>query len=96
MGSGFTSSEHFYIALCACVASKRSIFYKLNENVWDVLQAGGEVFLSNAVIRGMYCLRACIVNFRTSRKDIEEILEIVVREGKQLHRSRNEAARDTS
>ena len=28
-----------------------------------------------------YCLRACIVNFRTSEKDIAEIIDNIVREG---------------
>ncbi len=64
---------------------EESYLNNLNEELLDGLQAGGEVFLSNAVIRGMYCLRACIVNFRTSRKDIEEILDILVREGRRLH-----------
>ena len=40
-------------------------------------------FLSNAIVAKKYCLRACIVNFRTSQKDIEEIIEIIVREGKE-------------
>lgn len=57
----------------------------LNEELLNVLQTGGEVFLSNAVIHKNYCLRACIVNFRTSEKDIEEIIEIVVREGRKIH-----------
>lgn len=57
----------------------------LNEKLVNELQKGGEVFLSNAVIAGKYCLRACIVNFRTSRKDIQEIIEIIVREGKKVH-----------
>jgi len=50
----------------------------------NTLQEGGEVFLSNAMIRRKYCLRACIVNFRTSKKDIEEVIEIIVEEGKKL------------
>ena len=58
---------------------------KLNEELLNELQAGGEVFLSNAIVKGQYCLRACIVNFRTSEKDIEEIIEIVIREGKRVH-----------
>ena len=58
---------------------------KLNEHLLNNLQQGGEVFLSNAVINGRYCLRACIVNFRTSQKDIYEAVEIVVKEGKKLH-----------
>jgi len=57
----------------------------LNEKLLNVLQTGGEVFLSNAVVFEKYCLRGCIVNFRTSKKDIEEIIEIIVREGRKLH-----------
>jgi aromatic-L-amino-acid/L-tryptophan decarboxylase len=57
----------------------------LNEALLNSLQQGGEVFLSNAVVGGKYCLRGCIVNFRTSKKDIEEIIEIIVREGKKIH-----------
>lgn len=57
----------------------------LNEALLDVLQQGGEVFLSNAIVQHKYCLRGCIVNFRTSKKDIEEIIGILVREGKKMH-----------
>ena len=57
----------------------------LNEKLLNKLQQEGEVFLSNAVVDGKYCLRACIVNFRTSRKDILETVEIIVREGRKVH-----------
>lgn len=57
----------------------------LNEALLNDLQRGGEVFLSNAVVKGKYCLRGCIVNFRTSKKDIVEIVDIIVREGKKMH-----------
>ncbi len=57
----------------------------MNEKLLNALQQGGEVFLSNAVVFDKYCLRACIVNFRTSKTDIEEIIGIVVREGRKLH-----------
>lgn len=57
----------------------------LNENLLNELQHGGEVFLSNAVIRDKYCLRACIVNFRTSKKDILETIEIIVRQGRRVY-----------
>ncbi|WP_291868126.1 pyridoxal-dependent decarboxylase [Maribacter sp.] len=59
--------------------------YKLNEELLNELQTGGELFLSNAIIHKMYCLRACFVNFRTSKKDISEIIEIIVREGRKTH-----------
>ncbi len=58
---------------------------QLNETLLNELQNGGELFLSNAVINEKYSLRACIVNFRTSEKDIREIIDIVVREGKRVH-----------
>jgi glutamate/tyrosine decarboxylase-like PLP-dependent enzyme len=57
----------------------------LNEALLNELQKGGEVFISNAIVNEKYCLRSCIVNFRTSRKDIEEIIEIIVGEGKRIH-----------
>jgi len=57
---------------------------KLNELLLNDLQRNGEVFLSNAVIGGKYCLRACIVNFRTSEKDIEDVIQIVVRNGRKV------------
>ena len=59
----------------------------LNEALLDNLQLGGQVFLSNAIVNHKYCLRGCIVNFRTSKKDIEEIIEIIVREGKKMHQN---------
>ena len=58
---------------------------KLNEKLLNELQRGGEVFLSNAVVAEKYCLRACIVNFRTSKKDIQEVVEIIVREGRKTY-----------
>lgn len=57
----------------------------LNEKLLNELQQGGKVFLSNAVVADKYCLRCCIVNFRTSRKDILEIVDIIVREGRKIH-----------
>jgi aromatic-L-amino-acid/L-tryptophan decarboxylase len=57
---------------------------KLNLELLTLLQAGGEVYLSNAVIHGKFALRACIVNFRTTLEDIEALVSIVVRMGKAL------------
>lgn len=67
----------------------KSYLNKLNEMLLNALQKEGEVFLSNAIINGKYCLRGCIVNFRTTRKDIEEIIEIIVRRGKEEHEKMN-------
>ncbi len=61
-----------------------SFLNKLNENLLNELQQGGEVFLSNAVVGDKYCLRACVVNFRTSTKDIHEVVEIIVQKGRKV------------
>ncbi|HUV70145.1 MAG TPA: aspartate aminotransferase family protein [Terracidiphilus sp.] len=57
---------------------------RLNLELLTRLQSSGEAYLSNAVIRGKFALRACIVNFRTSLADIEALPQIVVRIGKEL------------
>ena len=54
----------------------------LNREVLDRLQRGGEVFVSNAVINGRYVLRACIVNFHTTRADVEAVPGIVAGVGR--------------
>jgi glutamate/tyrosine decarboxylase-like PLP-dependent enzyme len=56
----------------------------LNRELLTRLQNGGEAYVSNAVVRGKFALRACIVNFRTSLADVEALLPIVVRIGKQV------------
>jgi hypothetical protein len=50
----------------------------------DTIQRSGEAFVSNALVRGRYVLRACIVNFHTTRKDVEAVPAIVVRMGRDL------------
>jgi aromatic-L-amino-acid/L-tryptophan decarboxylase len=57
---------------------------ELNEDLLARLKAGGEVFVSNAVVEGRFALRACIVNFRTSLEDVTAIPEIVVRCGRRV------------
>jgi glutamate/tyrosine decarboxylase-like PLP-dependent enzyme len=57
----------------------------LNAKIVERLQLGGELFVSNAVIGGRYLLRACIVNFRTTREDIEAVPAIVARVGAGVH-----------
>jgi aromatic-L-amino-acid/L-tryptophan decarboxylase len=65
-------------------ASREEYLNTLNKEILSRLQAEGEVFVSNAVIRGAYVLRACIVNFRTTMADIDMIPGIIANVGKQL------------
>jgi aromatic-L-amino-acid decarboxylase len=57
---------------------------ELNEALLERLQASGEAFVSNAVVRGRYLLRSCIVNFHTEAADIDALPEIVVRLGREV------------
>jgi glutamate/tyrosine decarboxylase-like PLP-dependent enzyme len=59
---------------------------RLNGELCERLQTGGEAFVSNAVIGGKFALRACIVNFRTSEEDVRALPGTVVRVGRALHR----------
>lgn len=50
---------------------------RLNEKIMYAVQRGGRAYLSSATIHGEFALRACITNFRTTRADIEQTLEII-------------------
>jgi glutamate/tyrosine decarboxylase-like PLP-dependent enzyme len=56
----------------------------LNQTILDRTQAEGEAFVSNAVIRGRYALRACIVNFHTGASDVAAVPEIMARAGRRF------------
>ena len=47
---------------------------RLNAQLLNALIKRGKVYLSNASVRGKFCLRACIVNHRTSDADIDAVL----------------------
>lgn len=79
-----TTFRYVPLHLSDKIEDREAYLNQLNETLVNELQRGGKVFLSNAIVDGKYCLRSCIVNFRTSRKDIEEIIEIVVKEGRKV------------
>ena len=56
----------------------------LNEEIAARMQDGGEAFVSNAIIGDVFALRGCVVNFRTTRADIEAIAELSVRLGREV------------
>lgn len=65
-------------------ASVADYLNRLNQALLDGLQRSGEAFVSNAVIQGRYALRACIVNFHTTRADIELVPQLALRLGREL------------
>jgi glutamate/tyrosine decarboxylase-like PLP-dependent enzyme len=56
---------------------------RLNEDLLSRVERSGEAFLSNAVVGGTFALRACVVNFRTSRADIESLPPLLSRLGRE-------------
>jgi glutamate/tyrosine decarboxylase-like PLP-dependent enzyme len=57
---------------------------ELNEKLLERLKTGGEVFVTNALVRERFVLRSCIVNFRTTDADIAMIPDLVARAGRAL------------
>ena len=51
---------------------------RFNSALLQRVQQRGHIYLSNAVIRGRFCLRACIVNHRTTDKDIDSVVPEVL------------------
>jgi aromatic-L-amino-acid/L-tryptophan decarboxylase len=57
---------------------------RLNERLLTALMGDGRVYCSNAVLNGRFCLRACIVNFRTEAEQMELLLEVASEHGERL------------
>jgi aromatic-L-amino-acid/L-tryptophan decarboxylase len=56
----------------------------LNRTVLDRLQRSGKTFVSHAVVGSRYVLRACVVNFHTTREDVEATVDIAARLGREV------------
>ena len=50
---------------------------KRNERLLVELNRRGSTYLSNATIRGTFALRGCVLNYRTTKADMERVLEDV-------------------
>jgi aromatic-L-amino-acid decarboxylase len=51
----------------------------LNERVLNAVNASGKFFISSTRLRGAYSLRVCIISYRTTRDDIDELIGEVAR-----------------
>lgn len=51
---------------------------RLNTSILQRLNQRGRVYLSNATLRAKFCLRACVVNHRTSDSDIDAVVPEVL------------------
>jgi glutamate/tyrosine decarboxylase-like PLP-dependent enzyme len=57
---------------------------RLNERLLTAIQLDGRTYCSNAVLRGRFVLRACIVNFRTEAPDVERLLDVAAEHGETI------------
>ena len=64
-----------------------SYLERLNQDLLNRVERSGEAFLSQAMVNGHFALRACIVNFRTSLTDIESLLPMLARHGREAQQT---------
>ncbi|HEX8090440.1 MAG TPA: pyridoxal-dependent decarboxylase, partial [Blastocatellia bacterium] len=63
---------------------------ELNERVMIELQRDGGAYLSNARVRGRFSLRGCVINYRTTERDMQTLLEDVRRIAERIEAERIE------
>ena len=57
---------------------------ELNNRLMTAIQLDGRVYCSNAVLDGRFCLRSCIVNYRTEADDMDALLDVASELGAKL------------
>lgn len=70
------------------VGDREAYLDELNRALLDRIQASGAAFVSNAVVKGKFVLRPCIVNFNTRAADIEALPSLVAELGREVHGQR--------
>jgi aromatic-L-amino-acid/L-tryptophan decarboxylase len=58
----------------------------LNKKLVEIVQREGRAFLTSTELNGRPVLRACVVNFRTSESDLDELLDAIADAGQQFLR----------
>ncbi len=59
---------------------------RLNERILDTLVDSGRAFISRARLGERFVLRICVVNYRTTETDLDDVLTEVVRIGRRLEK----------
>jgi glutamate/tyrosine decarboxylase-like PLP-dependent enzyme len=69
-------------------ASSEPYINRLNEQLLSVLQLTERISLTRAIVDGRFCLRTCVVSFRTEASDIDSLIEQAIEKGELLHNMR--------
>jgi aromatic-L-amino-acid decarboxylase len=59
----------------------------VNRSLLERLQLGGDAFITSTELRGRFTLRACFVNYRSRREDVDRLLAAVRTIGQELLRT---------
>lgn len=51
---------------------------RVNRAILDRLQLGGDAFITSTELKGRFVLRACIVNYRSTREDVDLLIDAVL------------------
>jgi aromatic-L-amino-acid decarboxylase len=57
---------------------------QLNKRLLEVVQLSGKAFVSSTTINGVFCLRACVINHRTTQEDIDFLVTHIRRIGEEV------------
>jgi glutamate/tyrosine decarboxylase-like PLP-dependent enzyme len=57
---------------------------RLNQQLLEAVQLGGRAFLSSTTVGGVFCLRACVINHRSTDEDIDFLVAHVQQTGAAL------------
>ena len=74
----------FYSDLFNSTEKPETFSEKVNREILDEIQLGGEAYISHAVVEGKFVLRVCIVNFRTRMEHVEKLPALVVNAGQKV------------
>ncbi len=70
------------------LSGKEDELNRINKRVMEMVQAGGDAFLSSAMINGRFALRACVLHYATTPEDVAALISAVRRTGESMMRGR--------
>jgi len=73
-----------YVPVRLAGGSDESAVDRLNEALCEELRRTGQAFLSTTRLHGRLAIRACFVNWRTTAADVEQVVELLARLGREL------------
>lgn len=65
----------------AALGEEKERVNAFNEQILERVQLGGEAFISGTNIDGIFWMRACIVNYRTTTAHIDALVDLIARLG---------------